>query len=399
VDAIQAEEPAAAAGHADAASAATANAVASAPGAVRRDPEGLTGTREGYDTGRLERPGKRSPPDAPSPIPATVPSMEPMNGHDPRATVAENYRRFARREVSGRSPLYVELSEGVAADAAMLAFLAEQPFEKRQPNLLLATVRFLYGTQPDYPMFRSAVLENPAAIAATLAARRTQTNEPARCAALLPLLALLPQPLALLEVGAAAGLCLLPDRYAYRYGSHAVGSGPPVFACEPHGDVPLPPQAPQVVWRVGIDLEPIDLRNAEEVRWLEALVWPGQPGRLERLREAIEVARADPPRIVQGDLVERLCEVAGEAPPGATLVVFHTAVLAYLDAARRAEFAGRVDQLGATWISNESPGVTPGVAAAKPRASERGGHFLIAQGRRPVAFCDPHGAWVQWLAT
>ena len=47
--------------------------------------------------------------------------------------------------------------------------------------------------------------------------RRTQTNEPARCALMLPLLAALPQPLALLEVGASAGLCLLPDRYGYDY--------------------------------------------------------------------------------------------------------------------------------------------------------------------------------------
>ena len=37
-------------------------------------------------------------------------------------------------------------------------------------------------------------------------ARRTQTNEPARCAVLLPALAQLPQPLALIEAGASAGL-------------------------------------------------------------------------------------------------------------------------------------------------------------------------------------------------
>ncbi len=47
--------------------------------------------------------------------------------------------------------------------------------------------------------------------------RSTQTSEPGRCATLLLLLARLPQPLALLEVGASAGLCLLPDRYGYDY--------------------------------------------------------------------------------------------------------------------------------------------------------------------------------------
>jgi uncharacterized protein DUF2332 len=65
--------------------------------------------------------------------------------------------------------------------------------------------------------FRGWLLERRDEILAVLLARRTQTNEPARCATLLPLLATLPQPLALLEVGASAGLCLLADRYAYDF--------------------------------------------------------------------------------------------------------------------------------------------------------------------------------------
>ncbi len=65
----------------------------------------------------------------------------------------------------------------------------------------------------------------------------TQTNEAARCATLLPVLAQLPQPLALLEVGASAGLCLQPDRYAYDYGDGRVLRPPghddaPVLPCE-----------------------------------------------------------------------------------------------------------------------------------------------------------------------
>ena len=58
---------------------------------------------------------------------------------------------------------------------------------------------------------------------------------------LLPVLAALPQPLALLEVGASAGLCLYPDRYAYRYGDHLLGPGEPVLDCAATGGAAGPP--------------------------------------------------------------------------------------------------------------------------------------------------------------
>jgi hypothetical protein len=53
-------------------------------------------------------------------------------------------------------------------------------------------------------------------------ARRTQTNEAARCAVLLPALAQLPQPLALIDAGASAGLTLLADRYSYDYAGRVI---------------------------------------------------------------------------------------------------------------------------------------------------------------------------------
>lgn len=316
-----------------------------------------------------------------------------MLGADPRQTTAENYRRFSQHAAAGKSPLYAELTARIAQDAELLGFLAELPLAKRQPNLLLGAVRFLYGTQPDYAAFRAAVLEQRDAVTAVMRRRRTQTNEPARCAVLLPLLARLPQPLALLEVGAAAGLCLLPDRYGYAYDGHRVGPTEVVFECAPQGAVPLPARLPEVAWRAGIDLEPVDLTDGDDVRWLEALVWPGRPERLERLRRAVEIARRDPPRVVRGDLLDRLEDVAAQAPSDATLVVFHTAVLAYLGEEQRAAFARRVGSLDAEWIASEAPGVTPG---AGPAAAGEAG-FVLAHSGRPVARCDSHGSWIRWL--
>src|SRR6185312_6040166 len=100
------------------------------------------------------------------------------------------------------------------------------------------------------------------AVVMVMMARRTQTNEPARCATLLPLLATLPQPLALLEVGASAGLCMLPDFYAYDYGGTRIApsraGNAPLFRCAVNGATPLPKRNVEVAWRAGLDLNPLD---------------------------------------------------------------------------------------------------------------------------------------------
>jgi len=133
--------------------------------------------------------------------------------------------------------------------------------------------------------------------------------------------------------------------------------------------------------------------------WLETLVWPEQTERLQRLRAAITVARRNPPRIVRGDLLTGLEACAKWAPPGATLVVFHSAVLAYVaDARLREAFAQAVHRLGAVWISNEAPGVFPAIRDRLSRFGPRGA-FLLSVDGVPRAWTDPHGAWIQWIAT
>jgi len=313
--------------------------------------------------------------------------------------IAARYARFAAGEARGRSPLYEALALGVAADRQVLHVLAGLPVPKQQPNLLFAAVRLLHGTPADWPAFRRALLDDPEAVTRVMLARSTQTNEPGRCAVLLPLLALLPQPLALIEVGASAGLCLLPDRYAYDYGCGVLGPGgsAPVFPCRADAATPLPDRLPVVALRAGLDLAPVDLGDPDAVAWLETLVWPEQTARLERLRAAIRVAREAPPPVRRGDLRTDLPALAAEAPRGATLVVFHTAVLAYLDdPAERAAFAASLRGMGAIWIANEAPGALPGLAADVAGAAD-GRSFLLCRDGAPMAWTDPHGAAIHWL--
>jgi hypothetical protein len=144
----------------------------------------------------------------------------------------------------------VELARGIAADAKLLDLIDGLPPMKRKPNLLLAAVRFLGGPVDDAGRFREWCFDHWAELRDTMLVRRTQTNETGRCAALLPILASLPQPLALIEVGASAGLCLYPDRYRYRYDDlPEVGpaDSPVVLTCRTNGKVPVPERVPEIV--------------------------------------------------------------------------------------------------------------------------------------------------------
>jgi hypothetical protein len=244
----------------------------------------------------------------------------------------------------------------------------------------------------------------------------TQTNEVNRSclwfAALRAAAADLPdRPLAMVEVGTSAGLNLLFDRYAYDFGDGMVRGDPasPVrLACDPRGtapplDAPLPP----VVRRVGIDRDPIDVRDLEASRWLEACVWPEQLDRHRRLRAALAVAREEPPETVAGDLVDELPDVVEGCPDDAHVVVVNSWVMVYVERARRAAFASILDTLGATrpltWISAEHPTCIDRFADPDPGASTlsrtlvgmvrwRGGHGVASV----PAMVHPHLRWLEW---
>lgn len=319
--------------------------------------------------------------------------------HSGAVSTSTWYRTFGRRDAHGVSPAYERLALAVADDDELVGLLDGLPEPKRQPNLLFAATRYLGGPVEDPDACRDWMVRHWSRVSAVMTQRRTQTNEPARCATLLPVLARLPEPLALLEVGASAGLCLYPDAYRYRYGDHLVGppDSPVLFDCAVNGAVPLPDRVPTVVWRAGLDLHPLDVANDDDLRWLDALIWPGQHRRRALLRAAADLVRADPPRLVCGDLLADLPALAAQAPPEATLVIFHSAVLMYVSSQVRAAFAALVGDLSAHWVCNEGVAVMPEIARAVAASPFSPGAFLLAVDGQPVAFTAPHGQALQWF--
>lgn len=310
-------------------------------------------------------------------------------------TIATTYAGFAAREARGLSPAYERLALAVSRDDEILALLGTLPPGKRLPTLLFGVVRLLGGPVDDPAGFHEFVANHWPAVEAAMRTRATQTNEAGRCALLLPVLVGLPQPLALLEVGASAGLCLYPDRYAYRYGDQVLGTGEPVLDCALTGTSP-PAVLPEVVWRAGLDLNPLDVTDPVDLAWLDALIWPEHTHRRARLRAAAAVVAADPPLLVRGDLVDDLPALAARAPAGATLVVFHTAVLYQVPAPRREAFVDRVRGLPGHWIANEGPEVL--TYDALPRPPDGAHHNVLALDGTPLAWTGGHGQGLDWFA-
>ncbi|QBF30245.1 DUF2332 domain-containing protein [Thalassococcus sp. S3] len=314
-------------------------------------------------------------------------------------SLADRYLAFAQREAHGISPTYEAYAISAAGNPDLLNRLLDLPEGKQQPNLLFAATRHSVGLPDAGFDFALHALGRWDEIKPVILSRSTQTNEPGRCACLLPALAQFKAPLAIIEVGAAAGLCLFPDRYGYDFGRVRLDpseKAAPVFPCKASDRTPIPAAHPKIVWRAGLDLNPLDVQSDEDMQWLRTLIWPEHAERQSRLEAAIGVARRDPPRIVTGDLLEQTEALAAQAPKDARLVIFHTAVLNYVAPRIRKQFAELVQDLEAEWLANEGARILPDLVSDMG-LDDRPGAFVLSHNGRAIARTGPHGQFIDWL--
>lgn len=265
----------------------------------------------------------------------------------------------ARHVYEDMSSLYYRLSREVIGDGKLLVLASSIPDTQPAPNLFFSAIHYLLmrpenkthplrqffpdltpnpNTEDDpYPVFRKFCLTHMVEIRALLETRSVQVNEIGRCAYFLPAFHLISQrvggqPFALIEVGSSAGLNLLWDRYAYDYGDgqrYGAADSPITLQCELRGTArpPLEGALPRVAMRFGIDLEPNDVRDADAMLWLRALVWPEHIKRAAYLEKAIELANQHLPFLIRGDALDIVPRVLDALAPDIPVVLFHSFVL------------------------------------------------------------------------
>lgn len=333
---------------------------------------------------------------------------------------------FAELEARGVSPLYERLARYVATRPSLRRMLGEAPPRQRRATLFFAAIHDVVleqgGRYPqDGPTLEAFCAANLPAIMERIGTQRTQTNEVARSAQLLPALSLVAalagRPPSILEVGASAGLNLRFDdyRYTYRTRHQAVdvgdGDSPVHVEVAFEGDVRVIPAAlPIVGERIGLDTHPVDVTDPGQRRWLRACVWADEADRDRRLLAALDQARRDPPTVIRGDAVADIDRVAARLSSEVPLVVVHQVVMSYLSTAARARFRRKVLGLGRNrpvyWLFAESPTAVEAFAGlVSPQSDGHVQHTLVLMDltRDPprstiLALADPHGRWLRWLA-
>jgi hypothetical protein len=239
-----------------------------------------------------------------------------------------------------------------------------------RPLLLLAALRHDAMREGEaHPLFQGFAAPAPRAEAVTadalraaldgkrerifdaLAHRGLQTNDTSRAVAWLWPAALAglshgARPVALVDVGASAGLNLVADLLPAIWTDDR---GAPLEVANGIG----------AVTRLGLDPAPLDATKQDDADWIRACVWPDDGERLERLELALAIfrqaqTRPDAPVLspVAAAAVPARLDVLSAAERGAVVLVYQTVVRDYLPPAERAEYEAGMRN----WLATQPPG-------------------------------------------
>ncbi|MFF3203800.1 DUF2332 domain-containing protein [Streptomyces sp. NPDC002962] len=342
------------------------------------------------------------------------------------------YRHFGEVDAAGTSPLYERVAVALSESDEALDAIRTAPARKRHPALILAALHdlALAGRAPALAAAYASADGDAAAdaaidtllrmtgpVVAIAARRKTRADESGRSAVLYPAIAEAARrvgahTVGLIDVGRSAALNLQVDRVGISYGDgRSLGdpSSPVQLSSSVVGDRPVPTRAmPEVVARVGVDLDPVDVTDTDDARWLRACLRPDQPERAARLEAEMALAATAPPLLLRGDAVEVLPDALARVPADVLPVVTTTWALSRFPLESRPRFLHRLCEAAAdrpvAWVSAEGVGVAPTVPTLGDRRAS--GHSIIglvvldgpAVRSEAVGRCWSRGRLLAWLA-
>ncbi|QRP46884.1 DUF2332 domain-containing protein [Amycolatopsis sp. FDAARGOS 1241] len=345
------------------------------------------------------------------------------------ATLAQAFRRFGEAGPAGT--LYERVALALSESTDALNAIEKAPARKRRPELILAALHDLalaghapalaaaYAARDGDAAAAAAIdtlLRKPDAVSDLVVRRRPRADETGRGAVLYPLVAEAAHragatAVGLIDVECGAGFNLTVDRVGISYGTGRwLGdpSSPVQLTCSIVGNRPVPVRAlPEVVARVGVDREPLDVTDPDDARWLRACLPPDRPERAARLEAELALAAKTPPLLLRGDAVELLPEALARVPADALPVVTTTWALSRFPAQRRVLFVQRLQEASAArtvaWVSAEGVGAAPTVPTYGDRPASGHSILAVAASEGPVlqaeavGRCWSRGRLLAWL--
>jgi hypothetical protein len=216
----------------------------------------------------------------------------------------------------------------------------------------------------------------------------------------------------LIDVGCSAAFNLNVDRVGITYSNgQSLGdpSSPVRLSPSIVGDRPVPARPmPDVVARIGVDRDPIDVTDADDARRLRASIPPDLPERSAELEAEIALATTAPPLLLQGNPLDLLPDALARIPVHALPVVITTWALSRFPLDGRLRFLHRLDEAAAgrpvAWVSAEGVGVAPAIPTLGDRRAS--GHSIVGLAvfdrsslrAEAIGRCWSQGRWLAWLA-
>ena len=333
------------------------------------------------------------------------------------------FKLFAENECKEVSDFYYNLSTKIAEDDELISIASFCRQRQPMPNLFLASVHYLllkkksrdlsnyypsitknYKQQLPFALFKEFCLENKKEIIELEQSKIVQTNALNRCAYIMPILSNLfdGKKINIINIGTSAGLTLNFDKYEYHYnGKYSFGKSPVKIRSEIiEGVIPSFKQNVIINNKIGIDQNPLDLRNLDNANWLKALIWADLTERIEKIEQAISVAKKENIQFEKTNSLQDFEDIIRRQNSEVPLVIYHTHVLYQFTQDEREKFWNLIDKIGKerdlTYLAAEGSKVFKndfGINGILVQLTEYQKGSKIS---RIIAETNGHANWIKW---